>query len=95
MRHHLDEARALHHGREPAAHGFDFGKFGHYGRLPSLCLRSVAVFGEGDAIVEGIDHRQFQHAPLLLLQAGPIVLVFLADQLAVQFLDTGHVDISP
>jgi hypothetical protein len=55
----------------------------------------VAVFGEHDVIVEGIDHCQLQHAPLLLLQAGPIVLVLFADQLAVQFLDSGHVDIGP
>ena len=29
VRHDLVEARALHHGRKPAADGFDFGKFGH------------------------------------------------------------------
>ena len=39
MRHHLLESRAFHYGRKPAADGFDFREFGHYGRLPSLCLR--------------------------------------------------------
>ncbi len=29
MRQHLVETRTLHHGREPAADGFDFGKLGH------------------------------------------------------------------
>ena len=29
MRDHLVEARVLHRGGKPAAHGFDFGEFGH------------------------------------------------------------------
>ena len=48
----LDDRRALHHRREAAADGFDFGKFGHmYGANPLARRATIACVGTAWAMV--------------------------------------------
>src|SRR4051794_30856296 len=54
----------------------------------------VCPLAKRDPIVERIGYRQLRHAPVLLLQPGPIVAIFLVDQLAMQGLNAGHVNIN-
>ena len=86
------EARALHHGLQAAAHGFDFGKLGHAslrgqpavapGPLPNV----IRLLNGSVTVISVMPHS-------CSMQARAVVAIVLVGQLAMQCLHAGHIDI--